>query len=95
MIDGVYERYGEPGMHFRALPPPDDDEVRRVVERVAGRVARLMERRGLGRDADPSDADPLASGQPALAGLAADSVLGLAPGGGLAGILKSAVERLR
>jgi hypothetical protein len=35
MLDGVYERYGEPGMRLRALPPPDDDEVRRVVERVA------------------------------------------------------------
>ena len=82
MLDGVYERYGEPGMRFRALPPPDDDEVRRVVERVAGRVARLMECRGLGTDADPSDADPLASAQPTLAGLAADSVRGLAAGGG-------------
>ncbi len=82
MLDGVYERYGEPGMRFRALPPPDDDELRRIVERVAGRVARLMERRGLGRDADPSDIDPLASAQPTLAGLAADSVRGLAPGGG-------------
>ncbi len=50
--------------------------------RLACRVARLMERRGLGREADPSDADPLASTQPRLAGLAADSVRGLAPGGG-------------
>src|SRR2546426_6018007 len=41
-----------------------------------------MERRGLGTDADPSDADPLASAQPTLAGLAADSVRGFAPGGG-------------
>ncbi len=81
MLDGVYERYGEPGMRFRALPPPEDDEVRRIAERVAGRVARLMERRGLGTDADPSVADPLASAQPRLAGLAADSVRGLAPGG--------------
>jgi len=81
MLDGVYERYGEPGMRFRALPPPEDDEVRRIVERVARRVARLMERRGLGTDSEPSDADPLASAQPTLAGLAADSVRGLAPGG--------------
>lgn len=81
LLDGVYERYGEPGMHFRALPPPHDDEVRRVVERVAGRVARLMERRGFGTDADPSDADLLAVAQPHLAGLAAASVRGLAPGG--------------
>lgn len=82
LLDGVYERYGEAGMRFRALPPPDVDEVRCVVERRAGRIARLLERRGLGRDADPSDADPLTAAQPALAGLAADSVRGLAPGGG-------------
>jgi hypothetical protein len=81
MLDGVYERYGEPGMGFRGLTPPDDDEVRRVVERVARRVARLMVRRGLSADADPSDADPLAVAQPQLAGLAADSVRGLAAGG--------------
>jgi len=62
MLDGFYERYGEPDMRFRVLPPPEDDE----------------ERRGLGRDADP-----LTAAQPTLAGLAADSVRVLAPGGGL------------
>jgi hypothetical protein len=41
MLDGVYERYGEPGMGFRGLTPPDDDEVRRVVERVARRGDRI------------------------------------------------------
>jgi len=81
MLDGIYDRYGEPGMRFRALPPPDDDEVRHIVERIGSRVARLMERRGLDEDTDPSDADPLAVIQPHLAGLAADSVRGLAPGG--------------
>jgi hypothetical protein len=78
VLDGVYECYGEPGMRFRALPPPEDDEVRRVVERVALRIASLLERRGLGADADPSAADPLADAHPTLAGLAADSVRGLA-----------------
>ena len=78
MLDGFYERYGEPDMRFRVLPPPEDDEVRHVVERLAGRVACLTERRGLGRDADP-----LTAAQPTLAGLAADSVRVLAPGGGL------------
>jgi hypothetical protein len=82
LLDGVYERYGEPGMRFRTLPPPDDDDVRRVVERLVRRVTRVMERRGLGRDADPSDADPLATAQPLLAGLAADSVRGLTVDGG-------------
>ena len=24
VLDGVYERYGEPGMRFRALPPDGD-----------------------------------------------------------------------
>src|SRR6266704_4342024 len=41
MLDGVYERYGEPGMRFRAWPLPDDAEVRRVVARLARRGDRI------------------------------------------------------
>jgi hypothetical protein len=41
---------------FRALPPPSDAEVERIVAALARRIARLLERRGL-VDADPTDAD--------------------------------------
>ncbi len=68
-------------MRFRVLPPPDDAEVRRVVLRVARRVSRLLERRGLGPGADPSEADPLGATQPLLAGLAAASLRGRAADG--------------
>ncbi len=80
-LDGVYERYGDPGMRFRLLPPPDNAEVRRVVLRVARRVGRLLERRGLGVGADPSEADPLGATQPLLAGLAEASLRGRAADG--------------
>lgn len=82
LLDGVYERYGEPGMRFRPLPPPEDDELQSVVEHVARRIGRLLARRGLGPDADPAEADPLGFEQPLLAGLTAASVRGQTPGGG-------------
>ncbi len=74
VLDGVYETspYGRP--RFHPLPPPDDDEVARVVGQVATRIARLLERRGLGPDADPSDADPLTEEEPLLAELYGASV---------------------
>jgi len=77
VLDGVYEHYGMPGMRFRPLPPPDDDEIRQVVENVALRVDRLLDRLGVGPETDPAAADPLAMDQPRLAGLAAAAVRGL------------------
>jgi len=77
VLDGVFEHYGMPGMRFRPLPPPDDDEIRRVVEKVALRVSRLLDRLGVGPESDPAAADPLATDQPRLAGLAAAAVGGL------------------
>jgi len=74
VLDGVYEvsPYGTP--RFHPLPPPDDAEVVRVVGQVAARIARLLERRGLGPDADPADADPLSVDEPLLADLYGASV---------------------
>ena len=63
-------------IHFDPLPPPDDAEVARVTRQVACRLARLLERRGLGRDADPEEADPLSREEPLLAQLYAASVQG-------------------
>jgi hypothetical protein len=79
VLDGIYERYGEPGMRFRALPPPTDAEVAEVVARIARRVERVLARRGLGPE--PPELDPLVDDQPLLAGLAAASVRGLAGSG--------------
>lgn len=57
-----------------SLPPPEDAEVERVVGQVARRIARLLERRGLGPEADPSEVDPLAEDEPLLAQLYGASV---------------------
>jgi hypothetical protein len=74
LLDGVYETspYGRP--RFHPLPPPDDAEVAHVVGQVATRIARQLERRGLGPEADPSDADPLSEEEPLLAQLYGASV---------------------
>jgi len=73
-LDGVYERGTDGALRFHPLPPPEDAEVERVVGQVARRIARLLERRGLGPEADPSEVDPLAEDEPLLAQLYGASV---------------------
>ena len=85
VLDGVYEESPEGAVRFRPLPPPDDDEVERVARRVARGLARLLERRGLGPEADPSEADPLGDEEPLLAVLYAASLAGRAAMGPRAG----------
>ena len=58
-LDSIYVVDGEGEPVFRRLPPPSDAEVARVAERIHRRVANLMERRGLGPQADPDEADAL------------------------------------
>ena len=48
VLDGVYEVTGAGPTRFHPLPPPDDEEVARVVVATARRLARLLEARGLG-----------------------------------------------
>ena len=86
VLDGVYERYGLPGMRFRPLPPPTAADLQRAVDDVARRVDRLLLRNGLGPDADPEAADPLPREQPLLAEIAAASVRGRAASGARAGL---------
>jgi hypothetical protein len=74
LFDGVYERGPDGALRFHPLPPPEDAEVERVVRQVARRIARLLERRGLGPEADPSEVDPLAEDEPLLAQLYGASV---------------------
>ena len=70
-LDGVYDPHDPQGLHFRPLPPPDDDEVARVAGRIARRLSRLLRQRGL---ADFDDVDPLHENQPLLASLYGASV---------------------
>jgi transposase-like zinc-binding protein len=59
-----------------SLPPPTAVALRRLVEDVVGRTRRLLARRGLGPEADPSLANPLLEAQPPLSELVAASVQG-------------------
>ena len=58
------------------MPPPDDTEVARVTTRIARRILALLERRGLGPQADPDEADSLRRDEPLLAELYGASVHG-------------------
>jgi hypothetical protein len=72
VLDGVYLA-GPDGPRFRPLPPPSDAEVERIVATFAHRLVRLLERCGL-PEADPTEADPLASDESVLGELYAASV---------------------
>jgi hypothetical protein len=76
VLDGVYQadRFEPP--RFHPLPPPENAEVARVVSQVSRRLARLLERRGLGPESDAGERDPLPEQQPLLAELYGASVTG-------------------
>jgi hypothetical protein len=76
VLDGVYYLDDRGEIRFRKLPPPDNAEVAQVTACIACRVARLLDRRGLGPGASPEEADPLPRDQPLLAELYSASVQG-------------------
>jgi hypothetical protein len=85
VMDGVYYEDSSERICFQRLPPPSDAEVARVTADVVTKIHRLLERRGLGTQADPEEADPLLREQPLLAELYSASVQGriaAAPGAG-------------
>ena len=75
-LDGVYAADQDGYPRFHPLPPPDDAEVVQVAGRLAERTVAMLERRGLGPDADPEEADSLARDEPLLAALTSASVAG-------------------
>ena len=75
-LDVVYAADDDGHPRFHLLPPPDDDQVAQVADRITGRVLALLDRRGLGPDADPEQSDPLALEPPLLASLYSASVAG-------------------
>jgi hypothetical protein len=85
VLDGVYPITEAGPSRFHPLPPPDDGEVARVVTATARRLVQLLEKRGLGPNADPMEADPLAQEEPLLAALAAASLEGRVATGPRAG----------
>ncbi|MDH3438798.1 MAG: transposase [Betaproteobacteria bacterium] len=85
-LEAVYERADKSGLICRTdLAPLEEQDVQHVAQRIARRLARVLKRRGLGHDADPSTADPLLADQPLLASLCAASVQGRVATGDRAG----------
>lgn len=76
VLDGVYAPGPEGALRLHPLPPSGNAEVERVVARVARRIARLLERRGHGPEANPTEADALAEEEPLLGQLYGASVAG-------------------
>jgi hypothetical protein len=85
VIDGVYYEDSNKRICFQRLPPPADSEVARVTAEIVKKIHRLLERRGLGPQADPEEADPLLREQPLLAELYSASVQGRIASGSGAG----------
>ena len=75
-LDGIYVVGDIGALVFRRVPPPSDGEVARVAERIRRRVARLVERRGLGQQTDSDEADALRRDEPLLAELYSASISG-------------------
>ena len=78
-LDGIYaaaavHERDRAQTEFHALPAPEDDEVLRLASLVSRRVAALLERRGIGEQADAPEADPLSEAEPGMAALLANSV---------------------
>ena len=74
VLDGVYTQSTPEGAPvFHALPPPTDDEIGTILERVHARVQKLLRRCGRLPE-EPSPSDPVAEQMPLLAGYAAASI---------------------
>jgi hypothetical protein len=73
-IDGVYAVADDGSPEFHRLPAPEDGDVLRLTTLVSQRVQWLLERRGLGTEADSQEADPLSQDDPGMAALLANSV---------------------
>jgi len=95
LFDGVFFAEGGNGtLAFRPLPPPTDEEVGVVLARIAARVQRLLQRRGLDPgDADLFQADPVVEESPALAGISSASIQGRIALGPRAGEKGCSVKR--
>jgi hypothetical protein len=66
-IDGNYIVNEKGEVFFQHVATPSDAEMARVADRVHRSVARLLDRRGLGPEAIPEEADTLQWDQPLLA----------------------------
>jgi len=84
-LDGIYVEDEVGCIRFHQAAPPSDAEVARVTERIQFMINRLLERRGLGPQADGDEFDALRNSQPLLAELYGASISGRAATGPRAG----------
>jgi Putative transposase/Transposase zinc-binding domain len=92
VLDGVYTRPSQDAAPvFHPLPPPTDEEIGTILERVHAGVQTLLRRRGRLPE-EPSPSDPLAEQMPLLAAYAAASIQDRVAAGPRAG---HPVRRLR
>jgi hypothetical protein len=81
VLDGTYRAAeNDPTLRFRPAPPPESEDLERVLQRVVRGVVRVIERRGLGDEPDQVTED-----DPLLAQLLAASVQGRTATGPRAG----------
>ena len=74
VLDGVYAAGASGRPEFHQLPAPEDPDILHLTALVNQRVRSLLERRGLGSEADPQQADPLSQDDPGMAALLASSI---------------------
>ena len=74
VLDGVYAAGASGRPEFHQLPAPEDPDVLHLTALVNQRVRSLLERRGLGSEADPQQADPLSQDDPGMAALLASCI---------------------
>src|SRR5437870_7196400 len=75
-LDGVYAADDDDHPQFQPLLAPEDEEIAQLTASLAERIPALLQRRGLGPEADPEESDSLRRDQPWLAGLYSASVAG-------------------
>ena len=73
-IDGIYAAGAGGSPEFHPLPTPEDGDVLRLTTLVSQHVQSLLQRRGLGTEANSQEADPLSQDDPGMAALLASSV---------------------
>lgn len=77
LLDGVYEVLpNSRGVRFLDLPPPDTDEVLRVLADTVQRLVSTLRRSGYGGDGDADGEDELSRDNPVMAALYAAAVQG-------------------
>jgi len=75
-LDGVYAADDDDNPQFQPLLAPEDEEIAQLTASLAERIPALLQRRGLGPEAEPEESDSLRRDEPWLAGLYAASIQG-------------------